>query len=159
MGARFFLRHLGMLNSMLNSSEKSGPLLAAMEGIYVLSKKIWSGFFWFWIFLESLFSDRIFVFGLMLPTGKMQRAHESGPAAESWRKQWWNGGSRKGGRLQGMARGACLASRSSPTHLDNTTSSHEPQMEFHLLLMNEELSRLLLKSIRFHSISCRLANT
>lgn len=41
-----------MLNSMLNSSEKSGPLLAATERIFTLKKKkIWpvfsdSEYFW-----------------------------------------------------------------------------------------------------------------
>lgn len=49
-----------------------------------------------------------------------------------------------GSKRQGMARVAWCPS--SPTRLANAASSHAPQTEFHLLLMNEELSRLLLKS-------------
>lgn len=44
------------------------------------------------------------------------------------------------------------------TELSNTILSHAPQTEFDLLVKSEELSRLLLKSTRFHQINCRVAN-
>lgn len=44
------------------------------------------------------------------------------------------------------------------TQLGNTVPSHAPQTEFDLLVKSEELSRLLLKSTRFHGINCRVAN-
>jgi len=58
MGARvvFFLICLDMLSSMLNSSEKSDPLLAAMEGIFTLSKMNLTCFF----LILSIYGKSIF---------------------------------------------------------------------------------------------------
>lgn len=46
-----------------------------------------------------------------------------------------------------------------PTQLGITISLQAPQTEFDLLVNSEELSRLLLKSTRFHRINCRVGNT
>lgn len=65
-----------MLNSMLNSSEKSDPFLPAMEGIFILKNKQTKNltfFSWFRIFWASPFSDSILVFGLILLTGKKHK--------------------------------------------------------------------------------------